>query len=105
MSAIVLSREEDGNLRHATSELARKLVARCMTDPSKYLKNPMTVLCAEYLFENHALHQCYWNDRFCIAVMCGLWSNRQRLAAWCVVSNGLNLYWEWRTHSGYDMAA
>ena len=36
--------------------------------------------------------------------MCGLPYSKQRQAAWCAVSNGLNGYWEWKTHGGYDMA-
>ena len=49
-------------------------------------------------------HQCYWNDRFGIALAFKLSTDFQRLAAWCAVSNGLNDYWEWQTHFSYDLA-
>ncbi len=54
-------------------------------------------------YENQARHQCYWNNRFCIAVMCSLDLELQRQAAWCIVNNALIGYWEWYTHSGYPM--
>ncbi|HEX3099808.1 MAG TPA: hypothetical protein VHQ41_02435 [Patescibacteria group bacterium] len=51
------------------------------------------------------LHQCYWNDRLVIAVMCRLpWKLQQR-AAWCAANNGLIGYWEWQTHFGFSTAA
>lgn len=105
MNIIVLDEKSRHDRWTTTHQLAHKMVDRCITDSAKYLKNPMTLLCAEYLFENQAAHQCYWNNRFCIAVMCDMWQNSQRLAAWCSVSNGINGYWEWTTHSGYDMVA
>ncbi len=54
-------------------------------------------------WEDRPGHQCYWNDRFCVATMCQLSFHRQQLAAWCLVSNGIVGYWEWRTHAGYLM--
>lgn len=105
MSAVVLTEKESEKRYVAASRLASNQVDLCVANPAEYLKNPMTLLCAEFEFKNQPVHQCYWNNRFCIAVMCGLWENKQRLAAWCAVSNGLNGYWEWQTHSGYDMAA
>jgi hypothetical protein len=56
---------------------------------------------AEFVFDHQPPHQCYWNNRFCIAVTCGLSKEKQRQAAWCLVANGLNDYWEWFTHAGY----
>lgn len=105
MNAVVLNEKESEKRYVGARRIASKIVNQCMANPAKYLGNPMTILCAEFEFQNQPIHQCYWNNRFCIAVMCNLWRSRQRLAAWCVVSNGLNRYWEWRTHSGYDMTA
>lgn len=57
---------------------------------------------AELVFAHQAPHQCYWNNRFCIAATCRLSEKKQREAAWCLVVNGLNGYWEWFTHAGYQ---
>ncbi len=48
-------------------------------------------------------HQCYWNNRFFLAIKFDLPEKMQRQAAWMAVLNGLNGYWEWKTHSGYDL--
>ena len=104
VNAIVLGQKASYARYRAASELANKVVEQCMADPARHLGDPMTLLCAEFMFKNQPTHQCYWNNRFCIAVMCGLQEDQRRLAAWCAVSNGLNGYWEWRTHSAYDMA-
>ncbi|MDO8742468.1 MAG: hypothetical protein Q7J45_02930 [bacterium] len=58
---------------------------------------------AELIFDRQPPHQCYWNNRFCIATMCQLSEERQRQTAWCIVNNGVNKYWEWVTHNGYLM--
>lgn len=58
---------------------------------------------ANTLFDHQPGHQCYWNDRFCVATLCGLSEEKQRQAAWCLVSNGINNYWEWYTHGGYEL--
>lgn len=58
---------------------------------------------AEIAFNGQPLHQCYWNDRFCLATMCNMSEEQQRVAAWCMVSNGLTKYWEWTTHRGYPL--
>ncbi|GEM_PF-2689568 len=55
------------------------------------------------VYENQAAHQCYWNNRFFLAVKFDLPEEMQRTAAWKAITNGLNGYWEWRTHSGYDL--
>ena len=105
MNTIAMSENESYERLEAAHQLASTRVEECIANPAKYLKDPVTLLCAEFKFENQPLHQCYWNNRFCIAIMCELDDYSQRVAAWCAVSNGLNGYWEWRTHSGYDMAA
>lgn len=62
------------------------------------------VLCmAQLAFDAQPIHQCYWNNRFCIATMCGMSDEHQRTAAWCLVSNGVKGYWEWITHSSYPL--
>jgi len=54
-------------------------------------------------YNNQPNHICYWNNRFCIATMCELDETSKRMAAWCMVSNGLIGYWEWFTHSNYPV--
>lgn len=66
--------------------------------------DPSFIHAAHFAYTDQPPHQCYWNDRFCIAVMCDMDWELQRLAAWCAVSNGMNGYWEWNTHTGYDVA-
>ena len=56
-------------------------------------------------WDDFPLHQCYWNDRFAMALEQNMPHDKKRLGAWCAVSNGINNYWEWRTHRGYDIAA
>jgi hypothetical protein len=85
-------------------KLAEQQIWRCIKEPAKYRDDPLTRLCAEYAFTHQSAHQCYWNNRFVIAVMCGLDLEKIRLAAWCLVSNGLNEYFEWITHAGYPMS-
>jgi len=90
----------------ATWDFATEIVNRCVNEPqtrTQLLDNPSTLAAAHWVFDHHALHQCYWNDRFCMAVMCEMSEDQQQLAAWCAVSNGLNRYWEWITHWDYDM--
>ena len=49
------------------------------------------------------LHQCYWNDRFYIAVRFGLQRELQRRAVVnSVVLNGASGYFETETHFGFD---
>jgi hypothetical protein len=82
-------------------------VALCMNEPGVHLNDPLTLPCAQIVWAIHGerQHQCYWNDRFVTAVMCGMDEQSQRVAAWSAVSNGLIGYWEWRTHYGFDTAA
>ncbi|KND49603.1 MAG: hypothetical protein AB203_00785 [Parcubacteria bacterium C7867-008] len=81
-------------------------VAKCVKEPGAHLENPLTRLSAQRVWTGHNehQHQCYWNDRFVAAVLCGMDLQYQRIAAWAVVSNGLSSYFEWTTHYGYDMA-
>jgi hypothetical protein len=88
-----------------TREAAMEHVMRCMADPSAYASDPLTMPSAQLLFNDKRMHQCYWNDRFAVAVMCGMDEQSQRIAAWAAVSNGLKGYWEWETHAEYDAAA
>jgi len=53
--------------------------------------------------KSQPLHQCYWNNRFFLAIKFDLPEEMQRQAAWMSVLNGLNGYWEWKTHSSYDL--
>ena len=55
------------------------------------------------VWESQPLHQCYWNNRFFLAIKFDLPEEMQRQAAWMSVLNGLNGYWEWKTHSSYDL--
>jgi hypothetical protein len=84
--------------------MAFRIVGKAVANPSP-VPTEETLLAGMYVFEHgFALHQCYWNDRFCIAVMLGLPWDLQQKAAWCALNNGLTEYWEWRTHHGYDVA-
>jgi hypothetical protein len=99
------NKKDDEKRYNEALALADKLVTDCMDDPKSWQGNPVVTLAAWYKHDHQPSHQCYWNNRFCIAVMCGLSWYIQRIAAWCAVSNALNGYWEWETHSGYDVAA
>jgi hypothetical protein len=75
--------------------------------PGLEIPDAETLLAAWFLYAGsdfHPTHQCYWNDRFVVAVACNLSWEAQQLAAWCAVSNGLNAYWEWKSHAGYNTA-
>ena len=82
-------------------EFAENRIKQCIANPM-LVDDPVTTISALLWWDNFPAHQCYWNDRFAIAVMCGL-DERQKIAAWCVVSNGINGYFEWETHYGYNM--
>lgn len=88
----------------AFQDLVHEQVNKCIADPEAHKNEPMTVLSALRAWDWNPVHQCYWNNRFVIAVMCNmpLW-NKQR-AAWAVICNGAIGYFEWKTHSGYKMA-
>lgn len=87
------------------SEVSEGLVNACMSNPQLAINNPTATLAAFYEFHDQPAHQCYWNNRFCIAIMCSLPISLQTKAAWCAVSNAVNGYWEWTTHSGFDVEA
>jgi hypothetical protein len=99
----------------ATHESSRETYAAVHTAAKQivddYMSNPdpsnaaSAAMAAHWLYEHNAAHQCYWNDRFCAAVACNLPQSYQTQAAWCLVSNGLRGYFEWRTHAGYDMTS
>jgi len=80
-----------------------KLVGDAMENPPAEVDNVL-LLAAMFVFD-HGLpsHQCYWNDRFCVAVMLNLPKRMQQKAAWCVINNGMTGYWEWHTHYGFSM--
>lgn len=87
------------------SQLVNNRVHACIETPTEALLNdPVTKLAALYEYNNQAPDRCYWNNRFCIAIACELPKQLQREAAWCAVSNGLNSYWEWVTHSNFDVS-
>ena len=87
------------------STFALDRVTACIHNPTEeLLADPVTQLAALYCYNNQAPHQCYWNPRFCIAVSCNLPERLQKQAAWCAVSNGLNSYWCWITHSEFNAA-
>lgn len=97
---------ESDKLRYSQAgDWARRLVHACVKEPALHRDNPALLCAAEHQFHHRAGHQCYWNNSFCIAVMCGMSWQDQRQAAWCVVNNGLNDYWEWTTHAGFETAA
>lgn len=50
-------------------------------------------------------HQWHCNEIFYLVVRFGFPRHQQREAAWWAVSNGLNDYWEWRNHDGFDVYA
>ena len=63
-----------------------------------------TLDAAHLLYKSQPLHECYWNNRFAIAVMCGLPQPLQRLAAFAVLLNSTTHHFEWITHSDYRMS-
>jgi len=84
-------------------EFVGQRVAECVQDPEKHRKDPLTYLYARLYYHSQPIHHCYWNDRFVAAVMCDMPLENIRTAAWCVVCNGANSYFEWITHGGHDM--
>lgn len=48
-------------------------------------------------------HNCYWNDRFCIAHQFDLDKKRKREAAIWVHANGQSGYYETITHYGFNL--
>ena len=79
-------------------------VLKCQQEPGVHLNDPLTLASAECVWTIHheTQHQCYWNDRFVAAVMCGMSEEHQRRAARIAVQNGITGYWEWKTHYGFD---
>lgn len=84
---------------------AYEQMQKCIDEPGKHLDDPLTKEAAKILYADPRQHQCYWNNRFAVAVMCGMSERHQRAAAWCVVDTGTRGYgyFEWVTHDGYDM--
>lgn len=74
-----------------------------MEDPETHQSEPLTLLCANWEYNHQPLHQCYWNCRFVVAIMCNLSYEEKQMAAWAVICNSMNKYFEWVTHSGYSM--
>ena len=54
-------------------------------------------------YRDQPAHRCYWNNRFFLAIKFDLPAKKKRESAELAVENGHDGYWEWRTHSGYDM--
>ncbi len=96
-------------LERFSSEVARRHVAGYIAVPvSDWSLVPpdeekLLIEHAERVFVDQPQHPCYWNNRFPIAVLCRLSEEKQRRVAWMLVTNGVNGYWEWETHSGYRM--
>lgn len=89
---------------YKTDEWAHERVKQCIVHPTPELLNdPLTELAGHWLYHNKSAHQCYWNDSFAVAVACQLSLYLQRKAAWISINNGLNEYWEWTTHRGFDL--
>lgn len=82
---------------------ARARMLACRPGPQEFISDPWTIIAARHVWDDQPAHHCYWNDRFAVAVLGGLSLAELRIGAWCVVSNGLNDYFEWKTHSGFDM--
>lgn len=100
------ARDQDSKNWQAVFGWAWKRVRVCAAQPNRYRHQPQTILAAKWVLEyGLPSHQCYWNDRFAIAILCDLDWQTQRLATWCLVSNGLQDYWEWQTHCGFDIGA
>lgn len=86
---------------HDMRDWAYRLVDGAMANSPAEITSSLW-LAGLYVFENtQPRHECYWNNRFCLAVMLNLPWELQQKAAWCSVNNGLIGYWEWLTHSGY----
>jgi hypothetical protein len=66
--------------------------------------SPIITLAAMWVYANSPTDPDSWNDRFALAVLCGLPFERRQEAAWCAVSNGLLGYWQPLTHDGVRMA-
>lgn len=93
---------------NALRAAARQRVVECCEvgpERDQILKDPFTLTYAFFVWKDQPTHQRYWNNRFVVAVMCEMPEFHQRLAAWCLLSNARHKYFEWWTHSGYDMAA
>ncbi len=98
--------EEMETVRRDVNKIGRRVkeeIESCLKVPELLGGRTAPVLAARYEWDHQAEHHCYWNNRFVLAVVCGLELHSLRLAAWCLVSNGVNGYFEWKTHSGYDM--
>lgn len=79
-----------------------EIINEVLNGSTSYSKEAIRTAAAD-LWESQPLHQCYWNNRFFLAIKFGLPEEMQRQAAWMAVLNGLNGYWEWKTHSNYDL--
>lgn len=96
--------DECSQARGATFRFAHAHVKECIADPETHWKDPITVMSALFEWDCQAAHQCYWNNRFVIAVMCNMCLFNKRTSAWGLVCNGQSGYFEWTTHSGYKVA-
>ena len=85
---------------------ARALITRAMEDPHGSEEDENVILAGLWGYYDGLLpsaHQCYWNDRFCVAVMCGLPLEFKRTSAHALCRNGRAGYFEWCTHAKYDV--
>lgn len=87
----------------ATSKFANEQIRSCMLDPDTHQSDPLTYICANWCYQEKPHHQCYWNDRFVIAVMCNLSFEEKQAATWAIICNSHIRYFEWFTHYGYYM--
>jgi hypothetical protein len=96
--------ESEQKKLQALVDWARATVKAFMLDPDGLRDDAAVMAAASIHMEWLPSHQSYWNDRFCIAVLCDVDWETQQQAAWCLLANGQNDYWEWRTHCDYHPA-
>ncbi len=66
--------------------------------------SPIITLAAMWVYADTPTDPDGWNDRFALAVLCGLPFARRQESAWCAVSNGLLGYWQPVTQGGARMS-
>lgn len=74
-----------------------------MLNPADFSDDPEALEIGRREFNNLPSHPCYWNDRFCVAILCNMPFEFKRNAAWAIVKNGKRGYFEWNTHFGFEM--
>jgi len=85
-------------------EWRENLFREFIEDPQKYMDSPGHCAAAILHCDNMSTHQCYLNCCFCISVLLHFPHRLQKQYAINLLENGRSGYWEWVTHSGYNMA-